>query len=44
MSAGVAGAQALETRLAGGDAAIVPYLTGGYPPRLGDWTRPHPRR
>ena len=31
MSAGVAGAQALETRLAGGDTAIVPYLTGGYP-------------
>ena len=31
MSAGVAGAQALETRLAGDDTAIVPYLTGGYP-------------
>jgi tryptophan synthase alpha chain len=31
MSAGVAGAQALETRLADDATAIVPYLTGGYP-------------
>jgi tryptophan synthase alpha chain len=31
MSSGVAGAQALETRLAGESTAIVPYLTGGYP-------------
>ena len=35
MSAGVAGAQALETRLAGDDTTIVPYLTGGYPSSQG---------
>jgi len=31
MSAALAGARALETRLAGDETAIVPYLTGGYP-------------
>jgi tryptophan synthase alpha chain len=31
MSAGLAGARALETRLAGEETAIIPYLTGGYP-------------
>jgi tryptophan synthase alpha chain len=31
MSARVAGARALEARLTGGETAIVPYLTGGFP-------------
>ena len=35
MSAGLVGAAALERRLAGGDTAIVPYLTGGFPTMSG---------
>ncbi len=35
MSASLAGAATLESRLAGADSAIVPYLTGGFPTMSG---------